>query len=340
MDHKIALVTGFSGQLGGYLSKLLLDKNYRVYGMVRSINRIDSNFIADSGLQEVQLIEGDVLDGNGLIDIIKEIKPNECYNLAANSHVGYSFQHAEYTVETTGVGALRLLEAIRLYNPSTRFLQAGSSDQWGNIKDVFRNEQTCFSPMSPYGAAKVLAYNFVKMYREAYGIYGCTALMSNNESPRRSNRFVTRKITEWIGKYANGYIMPNLKLGYLDAKRDWGDAKSYSEAMFLMLQQPNPKDYAIGTGIARSVREFCEIAFKRANIDIEWYGKGINERGLDRKTKDVLIEIDPKLYRPTDVPEMTIDSRLAKSELGWKPQMSFHDLVYWMVDEDIRIYKL
>ncbi len=340
---KKALITGITGQDGAYLAELLLEKGYEVHGIKRrsssfNTHRID-HLYQDPHEREVKffLHYGDLTDSTNLIRIIRDIRPHEIYSLAAQSHVKVSFETPEYTANSDALGTLRLLEAIRILNmkDKTRFYQASTSEMFGKVMETPQKETTPFYPRSPYGAAKVYAFWITVNYREAYDMFACNGILFNHESPLRGETFVTRKITRAVARIKLG-LQKNLYLGNLDAKRDWGHAKDYVKAMWLMLQQDNPDDYVIATGKAYSVREFVEKAFAKVGITIEWKGKGLDEKGIDGDTGKVLICIDPRYFRPTEVDFLLGDPSKAKKTLGWEPVISFDELVDLMVKEDIR----
>lgn len=339
---KIALITGITGQDGAYLAELLLNKGYTVHGIKRrssSFNtaRID-HLYRDPHERNVNFFMhyGDLTDSTNLIRIIQETQPDEIYNLAAQSHVQVSFETPEYTANSDGLGTLRLLEAIRILGleKKTKFYQASTSELYGQVQEIPQTETTPFYPRSPYAAAKLYAYWITVNYREAYDIFACNGILFNHESPIRGETFVTRKITMAATKISKG-IQEKLYLGNLDAKRDWGFAGDYVEAMWLMLQQEKPDDYVIATGETHSVREFVELAFKECGFEIEWKGKGLNEVGVDTSSGKVLIEIDPRYYRPTEVDILIGNPNKAKEKLGWKPEVKFEKLVEMMIKEDL-----
>jgi len=338
---KVALITGITGQDGAYLAELLLNKGYTVHGIKRrssSFNtaRID-HLYKDPHERNVNFFMhyGDLTDSSNLIRIIQETQPDEIYNLAAQSHVQVSFETPEYTANSDGLGTLRLLEAIRILGleKKTKFYQASTSELYGQVKEIPQRETTPFYPRSPYAAAKLYAYWITINYREAYKIFACNGILFNHESPIRGETFVTRKITMAATKIKHG-LQEKLYLGNLDAKRDWGFAKDYVEAMWLILQQENPDDYVIATGETHSVREFTELAFKEVGIDIIWKGKGSEEYGIDSITGKVLVEIDPRYYRPTEVEILIGDPSKAKEKLGWKPKIKLEELVKIMIKAD------
>ena len=340
--NKVALITGTTGQDGAYLAEFLLKKGYIVHGIKRrsssfNTERID-HLYKDPHDRNVNFFMhyGDLTDSTNLIRIIQEVQPDEIYNLAAQSHVQVSFETPEYTANSDGLGTLRLLEAIRILGleKKTRFYQASTSELYGKVRDIPQSETTPFYPRSPYGAAKLYAYWITINYREAYGMYACNGILFNHEGPSRGETFVTRKITMAINNIVNG-TQDILYLGNLDAKRDWGFAGDYVEAMWLMLQQDEPEDLVIATGETHSVREFVELAFAEVGINIGWQGDGVNERGVD-DTGRTLIKIDPRYYRPAEVEFLLGDPTKAKEKLGWEAKVGFHELVKMMVNEDLK----
>ena len=345
MKQKKALITGITGQDGSYLSELLLEKGYEVHGVIRrssSFNtwRINHLYKDPHETNGFRLHYGDMTDSSNLIHLIQEIKPDKIYNLAAQSHVQVSFEVPLYTAETDALGVLRLLEAIHILKmeSKTKLYQASTSEMFGQVKETPQSETTPFNPRSPYGAAKVYAYWIIKNYREAYDMFACNGILFNHESPRRGQTFVTRKITMALAKIKLG-LQDKLYLGNLESKRDWGYAKEYVEAMYLMLQQDKPDDYVIATGETHSVREFVEAACKTLEIDLEWVGKGIDEKGINKKTGKTIIEIDPRYFRPTEVDLLLGDISKAKEKLGWEPKTKFKDLVKIMVEADFDLLK-
>jgi GDPmannose 4,6-dehydratase len=340
--NKSALITGITGQDGAYLAEFLLNKGYIVHGIKRrssSFNtaRID-HLYKDPHERNVNFFMhyGDLTDSTNLIRIIQETQPDEIYNLAAQSHVQVSFETPEYTANSDAIGTLRLLEAIRILGleKKTRFYQASTSELYGKVQEIPQKETTPFYPRSPYAAAKLYAYWITVNYREAYDMFACNGILFNHESPIRGETFVTRKITMAVANIKKG-IQKKLYLGNLDAKRDWGFAGDYVEAMWLMLQQSEPDDYVIATGETHSVREFAELAFREVGIGIEWQGEGVDEVGVDSDDGKVLIEVDPRYYRPTEVDILVGDPSKAKENLGWKPNVGFEELVSVMVEEDL-----
>lgn len=349
---KIALITGINGQDGSYLAELLLEKGYDVHGIIRrsstfNTERIEHLYI-ESLLRDlhkekkIKLHYGDMTDSTNLIRLIQQIRPDEIYNLAAQSHVKVSFELPEYTAETDGIGTLRLLEAVRICGliEKTKIYQASTSELYGKVVETPQSETTPFYPRSPYGVAKLYAFWITKNYRESYGIFAVNGILFNHESERRGETFVTRKITLAASRIKHG-IQEKLYLGNLDAKRDWGYAKDYAECMWLMLQQDKPEDFVIATGIQYTVRYFCELAFKEAGIEIEWQGKGENEKGICKKTGKILIEIDPNYYRPAEVETLLGNPAKARDILGWNPnKTSLEELVKIMMKHDLEYVKL
>lgn len=344
---KIALITGITGQDGSFLAEFLLEKGYEVHGIIRrsssfNTERIEHLYIEElikdmHSKRKIFLHYGDMTDSTNIIRLIKEIGPHEIYNLAAMSHVKVSFEVPEYTANTDGIGTLRLLEAVRFLGleKSTKIYQASSSELFGLVQEIPQNENTPFYPRSPYGVAKLYAYWITKNYREAYNIFAVNGILFNHESERRGETFVTRKITLAVARIKKG-TQKKLYLGNLDALRDWGYAKDYVECMWLMLQHGTPEDFVIATGEMHSVREFTELAFKEAGISLEWDGKGLYEKGIDKKTGKVLVEVDPRYFRPTEVEQLKGDPSKAKNILGWNPRKtSFNKLVEIMVKNDL-----
>ena len=340
---KKALITGITGQDGAYLAEFLLKKNYQVHGIKRrssSFNtaRVD-HLYADPHEKDVAFFMhyGDLTDATNLIRIIQEVKPDEIYNLAAQSHVQVSFETPEYTANSDALGTLRILEAIRILQmeKATRFYQASTSEMYGKVREIPQTERTPFYPRSPYGAAKVYAYWITRNYREAYNMFACNGILFNHESPIRGETFVTRKITRAVARIH--LDMQNcLYLGNLDAKRDWGFALDYVRAIWLMLQQEVPDDFVIATGETHSVREFVEKAFSETDVQIVWEGEGVEEVGKDNTSGRTLVKIDPRYFRPTEVDFLLGDPAKAKDKLGWEPRIKFEDLVKLMIQEDIK----
>lgn len=339
--RKCALIFGVTGQDGAYLAELLLSKGYEVHGVKRrsssfNTSRIDHlyNDPHTKNNNSLKLHYGDLSDSANISKLIQEIAPDEIYNLGAQSHVRVSFDVPEYTADIDALGTLRILEAIRTTNKKIRFYQASSSEMFGKVVEVPQSEKTPFYPRSPYGCAKVFAYWITLNYREAYDIFACNGILFNHESPLRGETFVTRKITRAISRmyYGSDEI---LYLGNLDAKRDWGYAKDYVEAMWLMLQQDQPDDYVIATGNTYSVREFVELCFKEIGIEIEWIGTGLDEKGIDKVTKRVLVAIDQVYFRPTEVDLLIGDSSHAQKALSWKPKTDLKTLIHIMMESDL-----
>ena len=340
---KVALITGVTGQDGAYLADMLLNKGYIVHGIKRrsstfNTGRVD-HLYRDLHEPDVRfkLHYGDLTDGTNLIRIIQEVQPTELYNLAAQSHVQVSFEAAEYTANADAIGTLRLLEAIRILGleKKVRFYQASTSEMFGKVREVPQSETTPFYPRSPYGAAKVYAYWITVNYREAYGMHASNGILFNHESPIRGETFVTRKITRGVAAIAHG-LQSQLFLGNLDATRDWGHARDYVEGMWLMLQQDEPDDYVLATGEAHSVREFVEIAFAHIGRHIEWRGEGVEEVGMDKKSNEPLIVIDPRYFRPTEVDQLLGNPAKAKHKLGWSHRVGFKELVAEMMESDLQ----
>ena len=336
MKNKKAFITGITGQDGSYLAELLLEKGYEVHAIMRRVSVFTTQRI-DHILDHPRLFtyHGDLTDSSNLHRLLTKIRPHEVYNLGAQSHVAVSFEVPEYTAEVVGTGAIRLLDIIRDLKLSCKYYQASTSELFGGIPGTEpQNEKTPFYPKSPYGAAKLYAYWVTVNYREAYGLFACNGILFNHESPRRGETFVTKKITQAVAKIHQGRQQV-LKLGNLNAKRDWGHAKDFVYAQWLMLQQDEPKDYVIATGETHTVREFVELAFKEVGVDIEWQGVGVDEKGINASTGKVLVDIDEKYFRPLEVELLLGDPSKAEKELGWQRQVSFQDLVSLMVKYDI-----
>ncbi|MDA8668163.1 GDP-mannose 4,6-dehydratase [Alphaproteobacteria bacterium] len=342
MKNKVALITGITGQDGSYLAEFLLDKGYEVHGIKRRSSLINTyridHLYQDPHEQNLKFIlhHGDLTDATSLIRIIQEVQPDEIYNLAAQSHVAVSFEEPEYTANSDALGALRILEAIRILKleKKTRYYQASTSELFGSVQEVPQNEKTPFYPRSPYGVSKLYAYWITVNYREAYGMYACNGILFNHESPVRGETFVTRKITRALARIKLG-LQKNLYLGNLNALRDWGHAKDFVEAQWMMLQQKKPEDFVIATGKQYSVRDFVNLASKNLDMTIEWKGRGLKERGM-HKGKEI-IKIDPKYFRPTEVDTLLGDASKAKKKLKWKPKISFKQLVKEMTDQDFKL---
>ena len=343
---KKAIITGVTGQDGSYLAELLLEKGYEVYGIIRrssliNTKRVDHLYLDPHNKEAKFFLEyGDMTDSLNLVRLVQKIQPDEIYNLAAMSHVKVSFDTPEYVANADGTGTLRLLEAIRLLGleKKTKIYQASTSELFGKVVETPQKETTPFYPRSPYGVAKMYAYWITKNYREAYGIFGSNGILFNHESPRRGETFVTRKITLAAAAIKLGK-QEKMYLGNLNSKRDWGYAKDYVEGMWRILQYKQPDDFVLATGETHSVREFVELAFKHLDIEIEWKGEGVDEKGYDKKTGKVLVEVDPRYFRPTEVDLLLGDPSKAKRELGWTPSTKFADLAKMMVLSDFDMIK-
>jgi GDPmannose 4,6-dehydratase len=343
---KVALITGVTGQDGAYLAELLLQKGYEVHGIKRrsslfNTHRIDHLYHDrhEQG-QPFQLHYGDLTDSTNLIRIVQEVQPDEIYNLAAQSHVKVSFETPEYTANSDALGTLRLLEAIRILKleSKTRFYQASTSELYGLVQEIPQRETTPFYPRSPYGVAKLYAFWITKNYREAYGMYACNGILFNHESPIRGETFVTRKITRAAARIKLG-LQKKLYLGNLDAERDWGHARDYVEGMWRMLQQEKPDDYVLATGIKISVREFVNWSFAEAGITLRWEGSGVDEKGVDAATGEVLVQIDPQYFRPAEVDLLVGDATKARTVLGWEPKATVQELCREMVQSDLKRFE-
>lgn len=335
---KTAIVTGISGQDGAYLAELLLNKGYKVYGTYRRSSSTNFWRIQELKIEKhphFSLLEFDLTDTSSCVRLLEYAKPDEVYNLAAQSFVGVSFEQPITTAQISGLGPLNLLEAIRIVNPKIKFYQASTSEMFGKVQAVPQTEETPFYPRSPYGVAKLFAHWMTINYRESYGIFATSGILFNHESPLRGKEFVTRKITDTTAKISLG-MTDTLFLGNLDAKRDWGYAKEYVEGMWLMLQQPNPDNYVLATNQTYTVRTFVEKAFKAIDIELEWAGHEVNEQGLDRRTGKTLVKVDPKFYRPAEVDLLIGDSSKAFKEMGWQAKTSLDELCDMMVKADIQ----
>jgi GDPmannose 4,6-dehydratase len=334
---KKALITGITGQDGAYLSKLLLEKGYEVYGAFRRTSDLHLNRLRFLGIEErIQYLPVELLEFTNIYKAIEKVQPDEIYNLGAQSFVALSFEEPIFTADVTGMGPLRILEAIRALNPKIRFYQASSSEMFGKVQGIPQNEKTPFYPRSPYSIAKLTAHWFTVNYREAYNLFACSGILFNHESPLRGLEFVTRKITYALARMQHG-LQEKIVLGNLDAKRDWGFAPEYVEAMWLMLQRPEPDDYVIATGETHTIREFIELAFHCVGVEIIWKGAEANERGIDRQTGKTRIEVSPEYFRPSEVELLIGDSQKAYEKLGWKPKTKFKDLVRIMVEADLQM---
>ena len=330
---KKALITGITGQDGSYLAELLLEKGYEVHGIIRRASQINTQRI-DHLYQNIKLHYGDLTDSTNIVRVIQLVQPDEIYNLGAQSHVKVSFEMPEYTADVDGMGTLRILEAVRLLGMEkhVRIYQASTSELYGLVQEIPQRETTPFYPRSPYGVAKLYGYWITKNYRESYGMYACTGILFNHESPRRGETFVTRKITRALSRISTGE-QQILELGNLNAKRDWGHAKDFVEAMWLMLQQDEPDDFVIATGVQYSVREFVEEAAPYFGMNIVWEGEGLEEVGVDKNTGRIIVKVNPKYFRPAEVETLLGDASKANEKLGWEPKTSFKQLV-----EDMCIY--
>ncbi|MBR3567350.1 MAG: GDP-mannose 4,6-dehydratase [Salinivirgaceae bacterium] len=351
MSKKIALITGITGQDGSFLAEFLLEKDYEVHGIMRRSSSFNTGRIEHLYLDEwvrdmkqkrlINLHYGDMTDSSSLIRIIQLVQPDEIYNLAAQSHVKVSFDVPEYTAEADAVGTLRLLEAVRILGleKKCKIYQASTSELFGLVQEVPQKETTPFYPRSPYGVAKQYGFWITKNYRESYGMYACNGILFNHESERRGETFVTRKITLAAARIVQGY-QDKLYLGNLNSLRDWGYAKDYVECMWLILQQEKPDDFVIATGEYHTVRDFCTLAFKTLGVNLRWEGEGVNEKGIDTATGKILVEVDPKYFRPAEVDQLLGDPTKAKTKLGWNPRKtSFEDLVKIMVEHDMKFVK-
>jgi len=336
---KKALITGITGQDGSYLCEILLEKGYEVHGMLRrsssfNTGRIDHLYNDTEILNKKLFLHyGDLTDSSNLNRLLEKIQPEEIYNLGAQSHVKVSFEVPEYTAEVDGIGTLRFLDAIKETGLQTKFYQASTSELYGKVLETPQTEETPFYPRSPYGVAKLYGFWIIKNYREAYNIFASNGILFNHESPRRGGTFVTRKITRAAARIKYG-IQDNLELGNMDAKRDWGFAPEYCEGMWRMLQQEKPGDYVLATNETHTIREFADLAFRELDMELEWTGTGEEEKGIEKKTGRVLVKVDPRYYRPTEVDLLLGDPSKAKAELGWEPKTKFEDLVKLMVKAD------
>ncbi len=338
---KRALITGITGQDGSYLTELLLEKGYEVHGIMRRSSSFNTGRIEhifqdphERGAR-LKMYHGDLADSSNINRILEKVKPDEIYNLGAQSHVRVSFELPEYTADTVALGTLRLLDAVRDSGLKVKFYQAGSSEMFGKVLETPQKETTPFYPRSPYGCAKVFAHNIAVNYRESYGMFVCNGILFNHESPRRGGTFVTKKITHGFAKIKAGK-QQKIYLGNLEAKRDWGYAKDYVEAMWLMLQQPQPDDFVIATGEAHSVREFAEETARYFGYDLKWEGDGLEEKGIDKTTGQVLVEIDPEYFRPAEVEFLLGDASKAKKVLGWEAKVRFKELVKIMAEAELK----
>ena len=343
---KVALITGITGQDGAYLAEFLLDKGYEVHGIKRRASSFNTDRIehlyqdphVSDGL--FTLHYGDLSDSTNLIRIVQEVRPDEIYNLGAQSHVAVSFESPEYTADTIGLGALRILEAIRIagLEKKTRYYQASTSELYGDVREIPQKETTPFYPRSPYGVAKLYAYWITVNYREAYGMYACNGILFNHESPVRGETFVTRKITRAMARISLG-LQDCLYLGNMNALRDWGHAKDFVEMQWLMLQQDDPDDFCIATGVQYSVRDFCNVAYGHINRTIRWEGEGVDEKGYDTETGQCIVAVDSRYFRPAEVETLLGDPSKAKRKLGWEPKITFQEMIHEMMEHDIELAK-
>ena len=337
-DGKTAIITGVTGQDGSYLAELLLSKGYHVYGLVRRTSQPTQGRSLINHLlknERFHLVNGDLTDQSSIDNAVNEIQPDEFYNLGAQSFVPESWRSPTMTADVTGLGALRCLEAIKLVKPDCRFYQAGSSEQFGEVREIPQNELTPFYPRSPYGCAKVFAYEITRNYRESYGLYACTGILFNHESPRRGLEFVTRKVTMTVARISSG-LDEFLSIGNVKAKRDWGFAGDYVEMQWRMLQQEEPEDFVVATGETHSVQDMINMAFSRVGFDLTWSGEGVDTIATDKEGV-VRVKTNPKFFRPAEVDLLVGDYTLASQKLGWKPSTSFEELVNMMVDSDVKI---
>ena len=339
MTKKIALITGITGQDGSYLAELLLDKGYDVHGIIRRSSVPNTERI-DHIANKVNLHYRDMTDSTNLNNLVRSLQPDEVYNLAAQSHVKISWDCPEFTAESDAIGVLRLLEAIHTngLGKKTRFYQASTSELFGLIQEPIQSEKTPFYPRSPYGVAKLYGYWITVNYRESYNMFACNGILFNHESPRRGDNFVTRKITLAAARIKEG-LQDCLYLGNMDSKRDWGHAKDYVEGMWRILQAEKPSDYVLATGVTTSIRDFVKVAFKEAGFDLEWSGKGVDEKAVDKKTGKTVIAVDPQFFRPAEVDLLLGDSTKARTQLGWKPTYTWKTLAQEMVAEDLKLAK-
>ena len=339
-DGKTAIITGVTGQDGSYLAELLLSKGYQVYGLVRRTSQPTQgrsliNHLLDN--DNFHLVNGDLTDQSSIDNAVKEIQPDEFYNLGAQSFVPESWRSPTMTADVTGLGALRCLEAIKLVKPDCKFYQAGSSEQYGEVREIPQNELTPFYPRSPYGCAKVFAYEITRNYRESYGLYACTGILFNHESPRRGLEFVTRKVTMTVARISSG-LDEFLSIGNVKAKRDWGFAGDYVEMQWRMLQQEEPEDFVVATGETHSVQDMIDLAFRRVGFNLTWSGEGVDTIATDQNGV-VRVKTNPKFFRPAEVDLLIGDYTLASQKLGWKPSTTFEELVNMMVDSDVKVVK-
>jgi len=336
-NQKTAMVSGITGQDGGYLAKLLLEKGYKVYGLYRRGATDTFSSLREHGIfEKLELFDFDLLEFSNVCRLLRKYQPDEFYNLAAQSFVSVSWEEPIYTAQADGMGVLYLLEAIREFSPKTKFYQASTSEMFGKVQEMPQTENTPFYPRSPYGVAKLMAHWACVNYRESFRVFACSGILFNHESPMRGKQFVTRKITDHFAGIFCGVMDKPLELGNLDSKRDWGFAGDYVEMMWLMLQQEEPDTYVIATGETHSIREFVEEAGRICGFDIEWHGKNEEETGTDKKTKKLLVKVNPTFYRPAEVEILLGNPKKAEKQLGWKPKISFKELCKMMMEADIK----
>ncbi|HWP58562.1 MAG TPA: GDP-mannose 4,6-dehydratase [Candidatus Acidoferrales bacterium] len=332
---KKALITGITGQDGAYLSKLLIEKNYAVYGAYRRASDVKFDRLRFLGIEDkIEYVPMELLEFTNIYRTIEKIQPDELYNLGAQSSVPASFEEPIFTAEVTGIGALRILEAVRAINPKIKVYQASSSEMFGKVRERRQKEDTPFHPRSPYALSKAFAHHAAVNYRESYGLFVCSGILFNHESPLRGAEFVTRKITQSVARFKLGR-QKEVRLGNLDSSRDWGYAPEYVEAMWMMLQQPEPDDYVIATGETHTVREFAQVAFAKVGIELEWSGLGLDERGINKADGAAVVSVDPQFFRPADADYLVGDCSKARRKLGWTPKTSFETLVGIMVEHDL-----
>ncbi len=332
---KKALITGITGQDGAYLSKLLIEKGYEVYGAYRRTSEVNFNRLRLVGVEDkIKFVPLELLEFTNIYTTVEKIQPEEIYNLGAQSSVPTSFEEPIFTAEVTGIGILRILEAVRAINPKIKVYQASSSEMFGKAEATPQNEQTRFHPRSPYAVSKIFAHWAAVNYRESYGLFVCSGILFNHESPLRGSEFVTRKITQSVARFKLG-LQSEIRLGNLNSSRDWGYSPEYVEAMWLMLQQPEPDDYVIATGETHSVRDFAQAAFEKIGVDLEWSGQGVDERGINKANGATVVKVDPQFFRPADADYLVGDYSKAKKKLGWSPKTSFKELVGIMVEHDL-----
>lgn len=339
-NQKIAMISGITGQDGGYLAKFLLEKNYRVIGLYRRGATDTFAKLKEHGIfEKIELVDFELLEFSNICRLLRKYQPDEFYNLAAQSFVAASWEEPIYTAQADGMGVVYILEAIREFSPKTKFYQASTSEMFGKVQEVPQKETTPLYPRSPYGVAKLMAHWMTTNYRESFGIFACSGILFNHESPMRGKEFVTRKITDYFARLSLGLTNEPLELGNLNAKRDWGFAGDYVEGMWLMLQQEKPDTYVLSTGETHPIRDFVEEAGKICGFDIEWHGVAVDEVGIDKKTGKILVKVNPKYFRPAEVELLIGDPSKAEKVLGWKRKVSYNDLCKMMVEADIKRYQ-